>query len=206
MRVCSSWKRCWGMSTITFDSTARVQQVRGKAESRHCWLFLSQQPGMFIRALCCLLLPTPVSLPEPSGGGRREGVNTHLLCSLGQPCRYLESLLRQASSGTIILSPAMQAFISLPREGEQNFSAEEFSDVSGELRVWSPVKEPSFLLGTISQLMDPIFVLLPSQSLILYSSRSLLDSTLGTIGEISSETQNWEVAWGLMVEREDEGS
>ncbi|KAB0397271.1 hypothetical protein E2I00_005324 [Balaenoptera physalus] len=43
---------------------------------------------------------------------------------------YLESLLRQASSGTIILSPAMQAFISLPREGEQNFSAEEFSDIS----------------------------------------------------------------------------
>lgn len=204
------------MSTITFDSTARVQQVRGKAESCHCRLFLNQQPGMFIRALCCLLFPAPVSpptpafrgvpLPEPSGGGRREGVNTHLLCSLGQPCRYLESLLRQASSGTIILSPAMQAFISLPREGEQNFSAEEFSDVSGELRVWSPVKEPSFLLGTISQLTDPIFVLLPSQSLILYSSRSLLDSTLGTIGEISSETQNWEVAWGLMVEREDEGS
>ncbi|XP_064347143.1 nck-associated protein 1-like isoform X2 [Camelus dromedarius] len=43
---------------------------------------------------------------------------------------YLESLLRQASSGTIILSPAMQAFVSLPREGEQNFSAEEFSDIS----------------------------------------------------------------------------
>ena len=198
------------MSTITFDSTANVQQSRGKAESRYCQLFLSQQPGMFIRVLYCLLLPTPafcgVPLPEPSGGGRSKGLDTHLLCSLGQPCRYLESLLRQASSGTIILSPAMQAFVSLPREGEQNFSAEEFSDVSGELRAWSPVKEPSFPLGTMCQLMDPIYVFLPSPSLILYSSRSLLDSTLGTIGEISSETQNWEVAWGLMVETEDEGS
>ena len=204
------------MSTVTFDSTANVQQIRGKAESRYCRLFLSQQPGMFIRVPWCLLLQpqslhtTPgfrgVPLPEPSGGGRRKGVNTHLLCSLGQSCRYLESLLRQASSGTIILSPVMQAFISLPREGEQNFSAEEFSDVSGELRVWCPVKEPSFPLGTISQWTDPICVFLPSQSLVLYSSRSLLDSTLGMIGEISSETQNWEVAWGLMVEREDEGS
>ena len=53
------------MSTITFDSTAHVQQVRGKAESCHCQLFLSQQPGMFIRALCCLLLPAPVSPPTP---------------------------------------------------------------------------------------------------------------------------------------------
>jgi NCK-associated protein 1 len=58
--------------------------------------------------------------------------------SLTQPLlllhRYLESLLRQASSGAIVLSPAMQAFISLPRDGEQNFSAEEFSDISGESR------------------------------------------------------------------------
>lgn len=52
----------------------------------------------------------------------------------GPSCRYLEGLLRQASSGTITLAPAMQAFVSLPREGEQNFSAEEFSDVSGEPR------------------------------------------------------------------------
>ncbi|KAJ8797913.1 hypothetical protein J1605_001649 [Eschrichtius robustus] len=54
---------------------------------------------------------------------------------------YLESLLRQASSGTIILSPAMQAFISLPREGEQNFSAEEFSDIS-ELRALAELLGP----------------------------------------------------------------
>lgn len=70
--------------------------------------------------------------------GRDKELSTNLPCFLGQPCRYLESLLRQASSGTIILSPAMQAFVSLPREGEQNFSAEEFSDVSGEPRAWSP--------------------------------------------------------------------
>ncbi|XP_067552949.1 nck-associated protein 1-like isoform X6 [Pseudorca crassidens] len=54
---------------------------------------------------------------------------------------YLESLLRQASSGTIILSPAMQAFISLPRDGEQNFSAEEFSDIS-ELRALAELLGP----------------------------------------------------------------
>uniref|UniRef100_A0A8D0IV76 NCK associated protein 1 like n=2 Tax=Sus scrofa TaxID=9823 RepID=A0A8D0IV76_PIG len=54
---------------------------------------------------------------------------------------YLESLLRQASSGTITLSPAMQAFISLPREGEQNFSAEEFSDVS-EMRALAELLGP----------------------------------------------------------------
>uniref|UniRef100_A0A8C4YFE1 NCKPL protein n=1 Tax=Gopherus evgoodei TaxID=1825980 RepID=A0A8C4YFE1_9SAUR len=45
---------------------------------------------------------------------------------------YLEVLLRQASTGAIVLSPAMQAFISVPREGKQSFSAEEFSDISSE--------------------------------------------------------------------------
>uniref|UniRef100_A0A8C0T668 NCK associated protein 1 like n=2 Tax=Canis lupus familiaris TaxID=9615 RepID=A0A8C0T668_CANLF len=54
---------------------------------------------------------------------------------------YLEGLLRQASSGTITLAPAMQAFVSLPREGEQNFSAEEFSDVS-EMRALAELLGP----------------------------------------------------------------
>ncbi|EPQ09530.1 Nck-associated protein 1 [Myotis brandtii] len=54
---------------------------------------------------------------------------------------YLESLLRQASSGTIILSPAMQAFVSLPREEEQHFSAEEFSDIS-EMRALAELLGP----------------------------------------------------------------
>ncbi|KAM5332875.1 nck-associated protein 1-like [Glossophaga mutica] len=54
---------------------------------------------------------------------------------------YLESLLRQASSGTIIFSPAMQAFISLPREEEQHFSAEEFSDIS-EMRALAELLGP----------------------------------------------------------------
>lgn len=72
-------------------------------------------------------------MSELSDSRKQKGLNTDLLYFFGQPSRYLESLLRQASGGTIILSPAMQAFISLPREGEQNFSAEEFSDVSGEL-------------------------------------------------------------------------
>lgn len=97
------------------------------------------------------------SVPEPSGSGREKRLNINLLCFFGQLCRYLESLLRQASGGTIILSPAMQAFISLPSEGEQNFSAEEFSDISGEPRVWSPCQgaEP-FPLKTASQPMDSI--------------------------------------------------
>uniref|UniRef100_A0A670YUF8 NCK associated protein 1 like n=1 Tax=Pseudonaja textilis TaxID=8673 RepID=A0A670YUF8_PSETE len=42
---------------------------------------------------------------------------------------YLESLLRQASMGSIVLSPLLQAFVSVPKEGEQIFSAEEFCDV-----------------------------------------------------------------------------
>uniref|UniRef100_A0A4X1WBI6 NCK associated protein 1 like n=1 Tax=Sus scrofa TaxID=9823 RepID=A0A4X1WBI6_PIG len=67
-----------------------------------------------------------------------EYLNSHLEARLN---RYLESLLRQASSGTITLSPAMQAFISLPREGEQNFSAEEFSDVS-EMRALAELLGP----------------------------------------------------------------
>ncbi|XP_066114604.1 nck-associated protein 1-like isoform X1 [Saccopteryx bilineata] len=54
---------------------------------------------------------------------------------------YLESLLRQASSGTIIHAPAMQAFISHPREEEQNFSAEEFSDIS-EMRALAELLGP----------------------------------------------------------------
>ncbi|KAF7240309.1 Nck-associated protein 1-like [Varanus komodoensis] len=54
---------------------------------------------------------------------------------------YLESLLRQASMGSIILSPAMQAFVSIPKEGEQTFSAEEFSDVS-EMRALAELLGP----------------------------------------------------------------
>lgn len=49
---------------------------------------------------------------------------------LGVP-RYLEALLRQASTGAIVLAPALQAFATVSREGEPNFSAAEFSDVSG---------------------------------------------------------------------------
>ncbi|XP_012305800.1 nck-associated protein 1-like isoform X4 [Aotus nancymaae] len=67
-----------------------------------------------------------------------EYLSSHLEARLN---RYLESLLRQASSGTIILSPAMQAFVSLPREGEQNFSAEEFSDIS-EMRALAELLGP----------------------------------------------------------------
>lgn len=54
---------------------------------------------------------------------------------------YLESLLRQASMGSIVLSPAMQAFVSIPKEGEQTFSAEEFSDVS-EMRALAELLGP----------------------------------------------------------------
>uniref|UniRef100_A0A8C3SN65 Uncharacterized protein n=1 Tax=Chelydra serpentina TaxID=8475 RepID=A0A8C3SN65_CHESE len=54
---------------------------------------------------------------------------------------YLEALLRQASTGAIVLSPAMQAFISVPREGEQSFSAEEFSDIS-EMRALAELLGP----------------------------------------------------------------
>ncbi|KAM7028318.1 LOW QUALITY PROTEIN: nck-associated protein 1-like [Acridotheres tristis] len=44
---------------------------------------------------------------------------------------YLEALLRQASTGAVLLSPALQAFTTVPREEQPPFSAAEFSDVSG---------------------------------------------------------------------------
>lgn len=53
-------------------------------------------------------------------------------CQQLSVCRYLEALLRQASTGAIVLAPALQAFTTVPREGEPSFSAAEFSDVSGE--------------------------------------------------------------------------
>ncbi|XP_067880679.1 nck-associated protein 1-like [Heterodontus francisci] len=43
---------------------------------------------------------------------------------------YLESLLRQTSTGIIIHSPAARAFVTMPVENMQIFNAEEYSDVS----------------------------------------------------------------------------
>ncbi|XP_048474950.1 nck-associated protein 1-like [Rhincodon typus] len=43
---------------------------------------------------------------------------------------YLESLLRQTSTGIIIHSPAVRAFVTIPVENMQIFNAEEYSDVS----------------------------------------------------------------------------
>uniref|UniRef100_A0A4W3GCM4 Uncharacterized protein n=1 Tax=Callorhinchus milii TaxID=7868 RepID=A0A4W3GCM4_CALMI len=45
---------------------------------------------------------------------------------------YLEALLRQASTSGIIHSPAIKAFVTLPVENLQIFSAEQYSDVSGQ--------------------------------------------------------------------------
>ncbi|XP_031465644.1 nck-associated protein 1-like [Phasianus colchicus] len=54
---------------------------------------------------------------------------------------YLEALLRQASTGAIVLAPALQAFTTVPREGEPSFSAAEFSDVS-EMRALAELIGP----------------------------------------------------------------
>ncbi|XP_067992782.1 nck-associated protein 1-like, partial [Melanerpes formicivorus] len=54
---------------------------------------------------------------------------------------YLEALLRQASTGAIVLAPALQAFSTVPREGQPPFSAAEFSDVS-ELRALAELLGP----------------------------------------------------------------
>ncbi|XP_030054169.1 nck-associated protein 1-like isoform X1 [Microcaecilia unicolor] len=56
---------------------------------------------------------------------------------------YLESLLRQASSGLIIHSPAMQSFTTFSRDssGEQAFRAEEYSDIS-EMRALAELIGP----------------------------------------------------------------
>ncbi|KFO79223.1 Nck-associated protein 1-like, partial [Cuculus canorus] len=54
---------------------------------------------------------------------------------------YLEALLRQASMGAIVLAPTLQAFTTVPREGEPPFSAAEFSDVS-EMRALAELIGP----------------------------------------------------------------
>ncbi|NXW52211.1 NCKPL protein, partial [Nyctiprogne leucopyga] len=54
---------------------------------------------------------------------------------------YLEALLRQASTGAIVLAPALQAFTTVTREGEPHFSAAEFSDVS-EMRALAELIGP----------------------------------------------------------------
>ncbi|XP_071655950.1 nck-associated protein 1-like isoform X1 [Patagioenas fasciata] len=54
---------------------------------------------------------------------------------------YLEALLRQASTGAIVLAPATQAFVTVSREGEPPFSAAEFSDVT-EMRALAELLGP----------------------------------------------------------------
>ncbi|KAL7843014.1 hypothetical protein AOLI_G00245260 [Acnodon oligacanthus] len=54
---------------------------------------------------------------------------------------YLEGLLRQASSGLIAHSPTMHCFINQSVENEQNFKAEEFSDIC-ELRALAELIGP----------------------------------------------------------------
>uniref|UniRef100_A0A3B3RAK6 NCK associated protein 1 like n=1 Tax=Paramormyrops kingsleyae TaxID=1676925 RepID=A0A3B3RAK6_9TELE len=44
--------------------------------------------------------------------------------------KYLEGLLRQASSAVIVHCPIMHCFVSQPNENEASFKAEEYSDVS----------------------------------------------------------------------------
>ena len=79
-------------------------------------------------------VPAPPGTWLVSHTARRSLVPWVLLCQRRQldACRYLEALLRQASTGAIVLAPALQAFTTVPREGEPSFSAAEFSDVSGE--------------------------------------------------------------------------
>ncbi|XP_025898572.1 nck-associated protein 1-like [Nothoprocta perdicaria] len=54
---------------------------------------------------------------------------------------YLEALLRQASSSAIVLAPALQAFATVPRDGEPGFSAAEFSDIA-EMRALAELIGP----------------------------------------------------------------
>lgn len=57
---------------------------------------------------------------------------------------YLEALLRQASTGAVVLAPSMQAFTTGPSEAEPGFSAAEFSDVT-EMRALAELLGPSGL-------------------------------------------------------------
>ncbi|XP_027563216.1 nck-associated protein 1-like, partial [Neopelma chrysocephalum] len=80
---------------------------------------------------------------------------------------YLEALLRQASAGSVVLAPALQAFSTVPREEQPPFSAAEFSDISGG--VWAPnlPESPIFLCPQPSQILHlpvPPTFLNPSSS------------------------------------------
>ena len=46
--------------------------------------------------------------------------------------RYLEGLLRQASTSLIAHCPNMHCFVNHTTENEQTFSAEEYSDITGQ--------------------------------------------------------------------------
>ncbi|XP_053823412.1 nck-associated protein 1-like isoform X3 [Vidua chalybeata] len=67
-----------------------------------------------------------------------EYLSSHLEMRL---TRYLEALLRQASTGAVLLSPALQAFTTVPREEQPPFSAAEFSDIS-EMRALAELIGP----------------------------------------------------------------
>ncbi len=49
--------------------------------------------------------------------------------------RFLEGLLRQASSALIVHCPTTQCFVNQNTENEQSFHAEEYSDICGKLKI-----------------------------------------------------------------------
>ncbi len=49
--------------------------------------------------------------------------------------RFLEGLLRQASSALIVHCPTAQCFVNQNTENEQSFHAEEYSDICGKLKI-----------------------------------------------------------------------
>ncbi|NXX58017.1 NCKPL protein, partial [Scopus umbretta] len=102
---------------------------------------------------------------------------------------YLEALLRQASTGAIVLAPALQAFTTVPREGEPLFSAAEFSDVSGEGRR----DAAGGGLSPPSPADVPILVLLPAEMRALaeligpYGMKFLSDNLMWHVGSQVTE-------------------
>ncbi|XP_072572835.1 nck-associated protein 1-like isoform X3 [Paramormyrops kingsleyae] len=101
---------------------------------------------------------------------------------------YLETLLRQVSNGHIAYFPAMKAFVNLPTENELSFTAEEYSDISGNATAWALVTEgqpgrhmtfsPGCLpaeMRSLSELLGPYGMKFLSESLMWHISSQVAE-------------------------------
>ncbi|XP_062498513.1 nck-associated protein 1-like, partial [Pezoporus occidentalis] len=101
---------------------------------------LGLDPGRLIRSVLLQQTQPRWVLPHACGSGMEPGWGRCCL-SPRPPCRYLEALLRPASTGAVVLAPSMQAFAVGQGQGELGFNPAEFSDVT-EMRALAELLGP----------------------------------------------------------------